>query len=148
MNEDDRVPRSCPEDRSQDADEHEVGYGRPPVHSRFKHGNPGRPKGSKKRSLSLTQIISEAMTRRRKVRRGDRVVSMSVAEIFIERLISMATTGSPSEMTKVLSMIAKYAPNMLAAPELEARITYHRAAGSEVELPPRNLWTAPKGQKT
>jgi len=127
--------------------EDKVGYGKPPVHSRFKPGNPGRPKGSRKRSFSLSEIISEAMTRRRKVRRGDRVVSMQVAEIFIERLISMATTGSPSDMTKVLTMIAKNAPNLLAAPEIEARITYHRAPGSNVELPPTDLWVAPKEPK-
>lgn len=122
----------------------EVGYGKPPKHSQFKAGNPGRPKGSKKNSLSLSQIIGDAMSQRRKVRRGDRIVSMSVAEIFVERLIGMATTGSPSEMTKVLALIAKHAPNLLAAPELEARITFHRAPGSLVQLPPADLWKDPK----
>ena len=147
MNEDDDVPESGPEDRSRRQPDHEVGYGKPPLHSRFKPGNPGRRKGSKKRSFSLPEIIAEAMSRRRKVRRGDRIVSMRVAEIFIERLITMATTGSPAEMTKVLSMIAKHAPHLLSAPELEARITYHRAPGSEVELPPAHLWNGSKEAK-
>ena len=56
----------------------------------------------------------------------------------------MATTGSASEITKVLGMIAKYAPGMLAASDVEARITYHRAPGSEVELPPAHLWKEAK----
>ena len=144
MNGDDDIPDApAPRDHEED----KVGYGKPPVRSRFKPGNPGRPKGSGKRSFSLSEIISAAMTRRRKVRRGDRIVSMQVAEIFIERLIAMATTGSPSDMTKVLSMIAKHAPNLLAAPEIEARITYHRAPGSNVKLPPADLWAAPKEPK-
>lgn len=147
MNEHDNLPERHHEDRPHNKDGHEVGYGKPPVHSRFKPGNRGRPKGSKKRSFSLSEIITEAMTRRRKVRRGERVVSMQVAEIFVERLIAMATSGSPSEMTKVLTMIARHAPHLLSAPELEARITYHRAPGSEVELPPAHLWTAPKELK-
>lgn len=144
MNEDDKAAGGGPEDRSRKQGSHEVGYGRPPVHSRFQPGNPGRPKESKKRSFSLSEIITEAMGRRRKVRRGNRVVSMQVAEIFIERLISMATTGSATEMTKVLTMIGRHAPSLLAAPELEARITYHRAPGSKVELPPAHLWTGQK----
>ena len=147
MSEDDAVPKSGPEDRPRTSEEHKVGYGSPPVHSRFKPGNPGRRKGSKKRSFSLPELITEAMKRRRKVRRGDHVVSMQVAEIFVERLITMATTGSPAEMTKVLSMIAKHAPHLLAAPELEARITYHRAPGSKIELPPAHLWTGQKEPK-
>ena len=132
---------------SGNAGTYEVGYGKPPKHSRFKPGNRGRPKGSKKRAFSLSEIITEAMTRRRKVRRGDKIVSMPAAEIFIERLIAMATTGSPSEMTKVLSMIARHAPQLLAAPELEARITYHRAPGSEVQLPPAHLWSGKEPKK-
>ena len=146
MNEDDEKPGYKPEPGHEQ--DYEVGYGKPPIHTRFKEGNPGPPKGSKKkRSISLSEIISEAMTRRRKVRRGERIVSMRVAEIFVERLIAMATTGSPTDMAKVLTMIAKHAPHLLAAPELEACVTYHRAPGSEVELPPRELWTGTKGQK-
>jgi hypothetical protein len=92
----------------------------------------------------MADIFTAAMTRRLRIRRGDRIVSMRVAEIYVERLIVMATQGSATEMTKLLAMIAKHAPHMLAAPEVEARITYHRAPGSEVELPPLNLWKEPK----
>ena len=124
--------------------DYEVGYGKPPEHSRFKPGNAGRPKGSGKRELSIGDILAEAMSKRRKVRRGDRVVKMAVAEIYVERLIAMATTGSANDMLKVLALIARHAPNLLSAPEIEARVTYYRAPGSTVQLPSVDLW---KGSK-
>ncbi len=144
MSEEDQDAQNSDAPRHEEQEDYEVGYGKPPVHSQFKKGNPGRPKGSSKRSFSMSEIIAEAMTRRLRIRRGDKIVSMQVGEIYAERLIAMATTGSHSDMAKLLTMIAKHAPHLLAAPELEAHITYHRAPGSKVELPPAHFW---KGSK-
>ena len=56
------VPQIGLEDLSHEKGDQEVGYGKPPVHSRFKSGNPGRPKGSGKRSFSLPELITEGDT--------------------------------------------------------------------------------------
>jgi len=125
-------------------DSYKVGYGKPPVQSRFKPGNPGRRKGSGKRTCDIADIFTKALTRRRKIRRGDRIVSMPVAEIMIERLIAMATTGSAKDMALLLRLMDKYVPDQLEAAAQEAHVVYHRAANSSVDLPPADLWKDPR----
>jgi hypothetical protein len=44
-----------------DNDEGKVGYGRPPVHSRFKPGHSGNPKGRPKGQRNLASEIARAM---------------------------------------------------------------------------------------
>jgi len=123
--------------------DYEVGYGKPPIDSRFKPGNPGRPRGTHKRSYDIAEIFTAALTRRRKIRRGDRVVSMPVAEIMIERLISMATTGSARDMALLLRLMERHVPHLLEAAAHEAHVVYHRAPESKVDLPTDNLWKEP-----
>src|SRR5258708_20178379 len=39
-----------------------VGYGRPPVHSRFKPGKSGNPKGRAKQSRNMRTIVQQVLT--------------------------------------------------------------------------------------
>jgi hypothetical protein len=121
----------------------EVGYGRPPKQHRFKKGNQmarRRKKSAKDAIFTMSDIVTRAVSTRRQIRRGDRIIDMRVAEIMIERLIQMATTGSAKDIGYVLGLIDKYASHLVAPPAQETHVTYHRAAGSTVELPPAHLW--------
>jgi Family of unknown function (DUF5681) len=42
---------------------YEVGYGKPPVHSRFQKGQSGNPKGRAKGARNFATIFAEAMTK-------------------------------------------------------------------------------------
>lgn len=118
-----------------------VGYGKPPVQTRFKAGNPGRPRGSARqpRSVSLEDIVQKAMRRRVKLRRGDQIVDVGLTEVLINRIFTMATQGSARDVGLILNLLDRYAPD---APQKEAllEIIHHRAPGSTVELPPADLW--------
>lgn len=125
--------------------DYEIGYGKPPEQHRFQQGNKmakRRKAAGKQSSFTMSEIVTKAMTQRRQVRRGDRIVEMQVAEIMIERLVQMATTGSPRDVGYVLGLIAKHAAHLVAPPAQETHVTYHRAPGSNVELPPPELWKA------
>jgi hypothetical protein len=123
--------------------DYEVGFGKPPKQHRFQRGNKmaRRGKGAgKKTSFTMSEIITKAVTQRRQIKRGDRVVDMQVAEIMIERLIQMATTGTARDVGYILGLIDKHAAHLVAPPTQETHVVYHRAPGSTVELPPRELW--------
>ncbi len=127
--------------------EYDVGYGKPPKKNQFKPGNQmakRRRKGPREQGFSMSEIVTQAMTQRRKIKRGDQIVSMQVAEIMIERLVQMVTTGNPKDLAFVFNLMAKHAAHLVTPAPQQTLVTYHRAEGSKVELPPADLWKGPK----
>ena len=49
---------------------HQVGYGRPPLHTRFKPGQSGNPKGRPKGAKNEDTILREIMNRPIDIREG------------------------------------------------------------------------------
>jgi hypothetical protein len=62
-------------------DDYVVGPGRPPLHSRFKAGQSGNPKGRPKGSLNLATIVKKEGNKKIKVKEGgrDRIVTKMAA---------------------------------------------------------------------
>lgn len=129
------------------SDDYDVGYGKPPQQHRFKPGNQAA-KGKKARvrqqTLSMPEIFEKALRTKRKIKRGDQVFTMDVADILVERLVLMMTTGTARELATIIAMLERYAPDVLTALPETLEVTYHRAEGSTVALPPANLWERPK----
>jgi hypothetical protein len=57
-----------------------VGYGRPPVHSRFKKGQSGNPKGRPRGRRSVASILHKILGEKVSVREGDKVWLISKME--------------------------------------------------------------------
>ena len=123
------------------AENYEVGYGKPPREHRFQPGNQAaRKRKAKTKAIALPEIIDRALRTRRKVKRGDEVLSIPVAEILVERLVQMMTTGSARDLGMVVQLLERHLPDALAAPSETLDVIYHRAEGSRVALPPADLW--------
>jgi hypothetical protein len=123
------------------AEDYEVGYGKPPKQHRFKAGNQAaRKHGRAKKGLELPELMERALRTRRKVKRGDQVYSVPIAEILVERLIQMMTSGSSRDLALVVQMLERYLPDALAKKSEPLEVSYHRAEGSTVSLPPPHLW--------
>ena len=123
--------------------DYEVGYGKTPLEYRFKLGNQaakGRGK-RKNKALSISEILDRALNARRKIKRGDKVYSMLVAEILIECLIEMVLRGSTRDVAALLAMIERHSPGLLASEAEPLQIVLQRA---EVELPSPDLWDTRK----
>lgn len=124
--------------------DYEIGYGRPPKQHRFKPGNQAarskKGRSRKSSALSMPEIIEKALRTRRTIKRGGELIEMGVAEILVERLVQMMTTGNPRDMTSIVSMLERHTPDLLASAPHKLELSYHRAEGAQVALPPRGLW--------
>ncbi len=125
------------------SDDYPVGYGKPPHEHRFKPGNQAARKRKGKgpgKALSLPDIIDRALRTKRRIKRGDQVFALPVADILVERLIHTMMNGSAQDLTRIVALLERYMPDTLAAETEQLEVTYHRAESSNVILPPTALW--------
>jgi hypothetical protein len=69
------------------AKDYEVGFGRPPVATRFKPGNKGNPKGRPKKRPTVGQIIEGSLMTKVTVVENGRSKTMTAQEVIIRKLI-------------------------------------------------------------
>jgi len=91
------------EEEGKMGNEGEVGYGKPPVQSRFRKGcsgnSKGRPKGTKNLRTDLTEVLQERIT----VTEGDRKVRMSKQRAVFKTLIAKTLKGDSRSATTLLN---------------------------------------------
>jgi hypothetical protein len=91
--------------------EEKVGYRRPPIHTRFKPGQSGNPRGRPKGSKSIDQVLRQALQRRvPDPRRGTRH-TVPMIEIIVEGLVLGAAKRDPRMLRLLLALIDRYAPS-------------------------------------
>ena len=91
--------------------EEKVGYGRPPVSTRFKPGQSGNPRGRPKGSKSLDQVLRQALDRRvPDPRRGGRH-TVRMIELIVEGLVLGAARRDPRMVRLLLALMDRYAPS-------------------------------------
>lgn len=87
---------TAPPDQSEAPQDYEVGYGRPPVATRFKSGQSGNPKGRPKASKNLSTLACEQLHARVPAREGGRERRMSKGAIGVARMVNrFVETGDP-----------------------------------------------------
>ena len=70
--------------------DYEVGYGRPPVATRFRPGGIGNPKGRPKKRKTVGQRIQEALMTRVPIEENGRSKSMTAEDVIIRNLVNAA----------------------------------------------------------
>lgn len=81
-----------------------VGYGRPPLTTRFKKGASGNPKGRPKGRKNFKTEMREALARPVRVNDGGVTRSLSTQRAIIERLREKALKGDRHAMDQALEM--------------------------------------------
>jgi transcription initiation factor IIF auxiliary subunit len=84
-----------------------VGYGRPPVHSRFRKGQSGNPSGRRRYTESerAKQLLREEANRLISVREGGSVVRITALRAMIRNLLLLAAKGNASAQRTVWKVI-------------------------------------------
>ena len=86
--------------------DYEVGYGRPPVLSRFQPGQSGNPAGKRKGHATVAEIFMKEAARLVKVKRGDTVETITKHEAIVRRLLQTAMEGDIAAARLVCDRLA------------------------------------------
>ena len=90
--------------RDDDDGEYEVGYGRPPKHTRFKKGQSGNPRGRPPGAKGIKASLRREMEAKITVSEGTSRMTISKAEALAKRLFAMALAGDDKAITKLLEI--------------------------------------------
>ena len=85
---------------------YEVGYGRPPIESRFERGVSGNPKGRPKGSLNLTTTFTRVLRETVVVTERGKKKTITKLEAAVMQLTRLAIGGDVSAIKHVLSLAA------------------------------------------
>jgi Family of unknown function (DUF5681) len=99
-----RIP--APED-SDDHTAEAVGYGRPPLHTRFKPGQSGNPKGRRKHRKNVMTLLQEVMDEKIKMKEGDKTKSVSKGEAMIRAAALKALKGDAKSFDRLMALLQK-----------------------------------------
>lgn len=99
--------------------EYEVGYGRPPKHSRFPPGRSGNPKGRPKGTKNLKTDLMEELGERIMVREGERARCVSKQRAVVKTLMTRTLKGDARAASLLLSMMMRLLDTGAAADDFE-----------------------------
>jgi Family of unknown function (DUF5681) len=85
-----RPPKGLGRGRQQGGRDYEVGYGRPPVATRFRTGGVGNPKGRPKKKKTVAEILEAVMTTRVKFEENGRAKILTGQEFILHNLLRLA----------------------------------------------------------
>jgi hypothetical protein len=96
---------------------YEVGYGRPPRHTRFKPGQSGNPRGRPKNAKNLSTLLSEALNERVIVAENGRRRKITKREAIIAQLVNRSAQADLKATQMVLAMVQEVERNKQAPSE-------------------------------
>ena len=95
------------------SEDYEVGYGRPPRHTRFPKGRSGNPAGRPRGCRNKRSVVRGIIERKVTLRENGKTRRVSVFEALVESLVAKALKGSVNDQIKLVQLIEKHAPEQL-----------------------------------
>ncbi len=94
---------------------YEVGYGKPPLASRFQKGRSGNPRGRPKGARGVRVLLEEALARQITISEAGRTSRVSKSEALILSLVTKAIKGDIRAAAQILRLMEE--PGGAATPE-------------------------------
>ena len=104
MAQDESTPKQNPAAPTPD---YAVGYGKPPLHTRFRKGRSGNPRGRPKRATDLASLLSRALDRRVPSEEGH---SETQREAIIAALVEKSVAGDLRATKLLFELMRQIAP--------------------------------------
>jgi hypothetical protein len=98
-----------------DRQSYEVGYSKPPVHTRFKKGQSGNPRGRPKGARNVKSLIQDIGAETVTLREGARVRKVSKIEALIQQLFSGSLKGDVRSINSLMGLMGR--TGLLGEPE-------------------------------
>lgn len=109
--EDNAKPASAEQDHRSAKAGYDVGYGKPPKHSRFKPGQSGNPKGRPKSAKGLNTIVRTTLTQKVAVRTSAGERRISRIEAVVQKTIELAMKGNPRALAEIIKLYGNAVPD-------------------------------------
>lgn len=104
-------------------DNYEVGWGKPPIATRFKKGQSGNPKGRPRGTKNLQTDLMEELRETIVVREGDRTVRMSKQRAMIKTVMNKSLKGDPRAIITLIRMMTRFAEPIGGSTEIDATLS-------------------------
>ena len=86
---------------------YEVGYGKPPKHTRFKKGQSGNNKGRPPGSMNFRTLLEKGLSERIAVSRGGKTQQMRLIEAILAQLTRKSASGDLAAMRYLIETTIK-----------------------------------------
>lgn len=93
-----------------DPKDYEVGYGKPPVATRFKPGHSGNPAGRRKGSMNINSILKKAMNEMVVVNERGRTKRLTKMEVAVAQIMNKAASGDIGAFKLAYAMASQIDP--------------------------------------
>jgi hypothetical protein len=91
--------------------DYEVGYRKPPKHTRFKPGRSGNPKGRPKAAKGLNTLVRQTLTQKVAVRTASGHLKMSRIEAVLQKTAELAMKGNLRALVELLKLYGNAVPD-------------------------------------
>ncbi len=81
-----------------------VGYGKPPLHSRFKKGQSGNPKGRPKGALNLATVLLKTLRERVVINENGRRAEITKLEAALKQLVNKSASGDLRALSQLIGL--------------------------------------------
>jgi hypothetical protein len=98
-----------------------VGYGRPPLDTRFKKGESANPRGRPKGSRGVAAIIQRAASEKIVVTENGRRRVITKLDAAATQLLNQAASGNPKAIALAMALLERLSPQETPARDIEAR---------------------------
>jgi hypothetical protein len=85
----------------------DVGYKRPPRHTRYRPGQSGNPRGRPKGTRNLATDLGEEIAERIPIREGERRLRVSKQRAMLKALVAKALKGDTRAASIVLQLVER-----------------------------------------
>jgi hypothetical protein len=95
---------------------YEIGYGKPPRHTRFEKGRSGNPRGRPKSSKNLATLLAAALDQRIPVSENGRRKMITKREAIIAQLVNKSASADLKAMAMLIGLLQQVERRAEAAP--------------------------------